>query len=97
MYFIVLRFLAHMGMKDFIADMENKVKDIGTEMDRISEKAENDQRSRERLGELRGKRNSLQAKLEEMRASGEEGWIDMKHDIEKAWRDLKTELEKATT
>ncbi len=84
-------------MKDFIADMENKVKDIGTEMDRISEKAENDQRSRERLGELRGKRNSLQAKLEEMRASGEEGWIDMKHDIEKAWRDLKTELEKATT
>lgn len=82
--------------------MEAQLKEWGAKIDELkakAEKAEADAKLEyhKRIDGLQAKRNAAEAKLAEVKASGEETWENLKEGVEGAWNEFKSAVSDAVS
>lgn len=82
--------------------MEAQLKEWGAKIDELkakAEKAEADAKLEyhKRIDGLQAKRNAVEAKLAEVKASGEEAWENLKDGAERAWNELRSAVNEAAS
>ena len=80
--------------EEFISKMGNRLKEWNEELDNLEEKvltvkSELQGKYRQQIVDLRKKREDAEKKLEEIKATGEGAWENMKGESERAWTALK--------
>jgi len=89
----------------FVDSAEQKLRDLDTKIDALSEevakaKPEVQEQAKSGLAKLKEQRTALQQKIEDLKASGQQGWDKTKdafsttwQDLEKTYQDTKAKLE----
>ena len=80
--------------EEFITKMNNRLKEWTAELDKLEEKAltvksELQGKYRRQIAELRKKREDAEKKLDEIKATGEGAWDNLRGESERAWTALK--------
>jgi chromosome segregation ATPase len=88
--------------KAYVKKMEAQLKEWGSEIDLLKAKAEKSKAEAKitylkQIKELKSKQASLKRKLQELKGSGDEAWVDFKEGMEVALSDMKKALKQAAS
>ena len=80
--------------EEFITKMSGRLKEWNADLDKLEAKvltvkSELQGKYRQQIADLRKKREDAEKKLEEIKATGEGAWDNLKGESEKAWTALK--------
>lgn len=86
--------------KQYIDKMAGKLKEWDNKIMQLEQKAkmkktEASIETKQKLENLRQKRDEGKEKLTELRESGSEAWEEMKTGFEKSWKDIKVSMQEA--
>jgi FtsZ-binding cell division protein ZapB len=86
--------------EEYHGKMEAQLSEWGAEIDKLKAKADKaavDTRQGyyDEIEALRAKQASLQAKLQELKTSGDDAWGDLKEGLDHSWNELKDSFTKA--
>lgn len=84
-----------------VGKMEAQLREWGAKIDELATKAEKAGAEvkadyRQRLEELKVKRATAQARLDELKGAGNQKWLTLKSGLEAAWKDLEIAFKDAT-
>lgn len=85
---------------EYIARMHSKLDHWNAEIDKLVSKADEAKADasseyRERIADLRGKRDEAKKKLDTLQSAGEGAWEDLKAGVEMAWDAIGEAVESA--
>ncbi len=86
--------------KEYQGKMEAQLSEWGAEIDKLktrADKAAADTRQGyyDEIETLRAKRASMQAKLQELKASSDDAWGDLKEGLDRSWNQVRDSFNKA--
>jgi uncharacterized coiled-coil DUF342 family protein len=86
--------------KEYQGKMEAQLSEWGAEIDKLkarADKATADTRQGyyDEIETLRAKRASMQAKLQELKASSDDAWGDLKEGLDRSWNQVRDSFNKA--
>jgi hypothetical protein len=81
--------------KSFRAQLESEFKDLAMQIDQWVGRAEDRARKEAERLQLRKKADELHRRLDDLAASGDEAWAEMKPGLEKSWFELRESFRRA--
>ncbi len=86
---------------EHVGKTEKQLAEFGARIDSLANRASTAgthavEEEKERVAELRKKRDTLAAKLRELKAAGKDSWSTLKKGVDRAYEELEVAFKKAT-